>query len=188
MTVALVKRDLVKLNLGCGADIRKDCVNVDTHCGEVRLDLNSTGWPWADNSVGEVVMFHVLEHLPDTIQVMKELYRVCCDGAKVFIKVPHPRHDDFLSDPTHVRPITIRLLHLFSKKQCAQWASAGNANTPIATIHNVDFEVIDECYGVDAGWMEKVKRGEITDQQLKEMAMAYNNVIREIEVTLKVCK
>ena len=37
---------------------------------------------------------------------MKELYRISCDQANIHISVPHPRHDDFLADPTHVRPIT----------------------------------------------------------------------------------
>jgi hypothetical protein len=133
-------------------------------------------------------MKHVLEHLPDTIQVMKELYRICRDGATVHIRVPHPRHDDYLSDPTHVRPITIKLLWLFSKKQCAFWKEKKSANTPLAVIHNVDFEVTDEFYNVEEHWMKKLNDGAITREQLREATVYYNNVIREIDVTLKVIK
>ena len=52
-------------------------------------------------------MKHVLEHLgrdTDTfLAIWKELYRVAAPGATVRIVVPHPRHQDFLQDPTHVR-------------------------------------------------------------------------------------
>jgi len=191
MNLALVSKPYteIRLNLGCGDDFRKGYVNVDLYgLPDVRLDLNSANWPWEENSVQEVAMFHVLEHLPDTVQVMKELYRICRDGATVHIKVPHPRHDDFLSDPTHVRPITIKLLWLFSKKQCAIWKDKKSANTPLAAIHNVDFEVIDECFNVEEAWMNKVTRKEITQAQLREATILYNNVIREIDVTLKVIK
>ena len=37
------------------------------------------------------------------------------------IIVPHPRHDDFISDPTHVRPITILGLQLFDKDLNIKW-------------------------------------------------------------------
>ena len=32
------------------------------------------------------------------------------------VHVPHPRHDDFLDDPTHVRAITPKLLKLFDRR------------------------------------------------------------------------
>jgi hypothetical protein len=34
------------------------------------------------------------------------MYRVFCDQANIHISVPHPRSDDFLADPLHVRPVT----------------------------------------------------------------------------------
>ena len=188
MKLALVKPySELRLNLGCGSDLRKGWVNVDLHGGaQVKLDLNSRNWPWEDNSVCEVSLHHVLEHLPDTVQVMKEIYRICQDGAKVEIKVPHPRHDDFLSDPTHVRPITIKLLRLFSKKQCELWAKS--ANTPLALMHNIDFELIDSFLNVDEYWMNKVKDGTMTERELQEAVLLYNNIASEIGATLKVCK
>ncbi|MBF0395018.1 MAG: hypothetical protein HQL38_20270, partial [Alphaproteobacteria bacterium] len=35
--------------------------------------------------------------------VMRELYRICRDGASITVTVPHPRHDNFIGDPTHVK-------------------------------------------------------------------------------------
>ena len=191
MNLALVSKPYteIRLNLGCGNDFRRGYVNVDVYGNpDVKFDLNDKNWPWENDSVSGIELRHVLEHLPDTVNVMKELYRICRDGATVHIVVPHPRHDDFLSDPTHVRPITIKLLWLFSKRQCAIWKASKSANTPLAVIHNVDFEVIDECYNVEELWMKKVANKEITQEQLREATILYNNVIREIDVTLKVIK
>ena len=90
----------MKLNLGCGNYKMDGFFNVDkfAYCepDEV-VDLEVFPWPWADNAVDEVVMSHVLEHLGQETKVyfgiIKELYRVCGDGAEVRIAVPHPRHD-----------------------------------------------------------------------------------------------
>ena len=83
----------MKLNLGCGPPKLPGYLNVDRY-GEpdLRLDLEQFPWPWASDSVDEVLASHVLEHLgttPDAfIGVMKELYRVCRNGAEVRIAVP----------------------------------------------------------------------------------------------------
>jgi len=57
-----------------------------------------------------------MEHVgqtPDMFNsIIRKLYRICKNQAIMDITVPHPRHDDFLADPTHVRPITV--LELFS--------------------------------------------------------------------------
>jgi len=180
---------LSRLNLGAGSDIRDGWINVDLHGdAECKHDLNQTPWPWANDSVGCAVMCHVLEHLPNTIGVMKELHRVCASGAEVHVRVPHPRHDDYLSDPTHVRPITIGLLHLFSKKKNLEWKKMQASNTPLALIHDVDFEIVREQYRAEKSWMDKVSAGQITEEQLREAILLYNNVIREIDVVMKVIK
>jgi predicted SAM-dependent methyltransferase len=53
---------------------------------------------------------HVLEHLGRDTEIyfgiIKEIYRVIIPDGKVIIVAPHPRHDDFINDPTHIRMIT----------------------------------------------------------------------------------
>ena len=113
----------MRLNLGCGFRKMAGWVNVDKVASsqpDQVVDLESFPWPWRDDEVEEVTLSHVLEHLgaqPDVyIGVMKELWRVCRNGATVNIVVPDPRHDFFIADPTHVRPITAMGLSLFSRK------------------------------------------------------------------------
>ena len=57
----------------------------------------------------EIILSHVLEHIgknpDDFIKILKEFYRICKNQALIKISVPNPRHEDFLSDPTHDRPV-----------------------------------------------------------------------------------
>src|SRR4051812_28847226 len=120
----------LKLNLGSGQNPKPGYINVDKFGSpDVTCDLEQFPWPWEDNSVGEVEMFHVLEHLGEStatfMGIIKELYRVCRDGAMMRISVPHPRCDDFLNDPTHVRPITPEVMSLFSKRLNEEWKRLG---------------------------------------------------------------
>jgi hypothetical protein len=186
---------LLKLNLGCGQNKRPGYVNVDKaeRCHPDRVvDLERFPWPFDDDSVGEVVLRHVLEHLgatPETyLGIFKELYRVCAKDATVTIAVPHPRSDDFINDPTHVRAVTPQGLELFSKKRNREWGEGGYANTPLGLYLDVDFEIVGVAYTPASPWRERMERKEITSQQLAEAMRMYNNVVREIKVTLAVRK
>jgi predicted SAM-dependent methyltransferase len=118
----------MKLNLGCGDSKFAGYCNVDKY-GEpdLRWDLERFPWPWADDSVEEVAMSHSLEHIGQSaetfIGVIKELYRVCRDQAKIVLRVPHPRHDNFLNDPTHLRAITPELSSSSPRERISNGAS-----------------------------------------------------------------
>lgn len=177
----------MKLNLGCGSNKLPGHINVDKF-GEpdVTHDLEQFPWPWPTSSVEEVNLSHVLEHLgadPDVfIGVMKELYRVCQGGARVLIAVPHPRHDNFIGDPTHVRPVTPQMLGLFSRKNCEHWRASGFANTPLALYHQVDFEIVSTRYVVEPRYSG------LPPEQL-DLAMAErSNVCAEIRMVLEAKK
>jgi predicted SAM-dependent methyltransferase len=56
----------MRLNLGCGNRKVSGWVNVDKveACHpDVVADLEQLPWPWADDSVEEVMLSHVLKHL-----------------------------------------------------------------------------------------------------------------------------
>lgn len=183
----------MKLNLGCGPHKLPGYLNVDRY-GEpdLRHDLERFPWPWADDSVDEVLASHVLEHLgttPDAfIGVMKELYRVCRDGAEVRIAVPHPRHDDFLSDPTHVRAITPMTLALFSRRQNLEWAKKGGSNTMLALYHGVDFETRKIARVYEEPYRTDLEAGRLSQAEAEALASQRNNVVREYRYVLEVVK
>lgn len=185
----------MKLNLGCGNNRIAGWVNVDHSpaCApDVVLDLETFPWPWKDDSVDEVALHHVLEHLGETtakyLGVIKELWRVCRDGALVRITVPHPRHDDFLGDPTHVRPITVAGLQLLSRKANEQWIAMRAANTPLAMQLGVDFDIVQVETLLEQPWLSRMESGQMTDAAILEDAARYNNVIKEQLIVLKAIK
>jgi hypothetical protein len=183
---------LLKLNLGCGAKKLEGFVNVDkypTTATDTVFDLETTPWPWPSGSVGEAHFIHSLEHLGrDTdvfLAIMKELYRVCADGAAIVIHVPHPRSDDFLGDPTHVRPITPQMLTLFDRQKNDEWTAGGiSAATPLARYLEVDFRIADVQSLLTPAYYEKYKAGELTAADLDQKARDLNNVIAEYHIRL----
>jgi len=185
----------LKLNMGCGRDRRPGFVNVDHSplCGPDQIvDLETTPWPWGDDSVEEVVFQHCLEHLGATskgfLALIQELYRVCRDGAKVRITVPHPRHDNFINDPTHVRVITPQLMALFSRKQNAAWARAGNANTPLAEQLAVDFEITSCVLELEEPYATRLRTHSMTQAQVEQALREKNNVCSEYRMEFQVRK
>lgn len=184
-----------KLNLGCGFKRLPGYLNVDSvdACNPDQVvNLEHFPWPWADSSVDEVQLIHVLEHLGREsevfIRIMQELYRVCTDDAKIHIIVPHHRHDNFQSDPTHVRPITPLGLSLFDRVQCESWIAAGYANTPLAVYYKVDFETCSIFYDYEEAWLKRVESGQITAMQLSDAALHQCNVVTQIRYLLRARK
>jgi hypothetical protein len=155
-------------------------------------DLESLPWPWPDNSVDRVLFNHSLEHLgQDTrtfLGMMKELYRVCRNGAQIEINVPHPRHDDFVDDPTHVRAITPRLLTLFNREQCDEWQRMGNANSPMAHYLNVDFALTDIKTVLVEPYATQYMDGLLTNEDLTQMSRELNNIVQEYRMLMVVRK
>lgn len=81
-----------KLNLGSGEFLKNGFVNVDYYSlsnPDVSHNLNEFPYPFAEDHFELVEADHVLEHLLDPFQVMRELYRISAAGAMLHIRVPH---------------------------------------------------------------------------------------------------
>jgi len=97
----------VLLNLGCGFDRFEGYVNVDAFdiCKpDIVHDLNEFPYPWADNSVDEIKMLHILEHLDDWWKVFLECVRILKPGGYLHIHVPDESSSTALTyrDHNHV--------------------------------------------------------------------------------------
>ena len=183
----------LRLNLGCGLDRMDGFINVDLY-GEpdLRHDLEVVPWPWPDDSVSEVVLKHVLEHLGrDTktyLAIMKELYRVCRDGASILVVVPHHRHEYFLHDPTHVRAVTADGMTLFSQRHNRVAREQGLANTPLALYLGIDFELVEVVNMPSGLWHRVNAQDPAAAQVLMQQRDLYNNVIEEVRMVLRPVK
>ena len=185
----------MKLNLGCGNKLLDGFVNVDKfdyyNCDVVH-DLELFPYPFENDSVNHILLSHVLEHIgqdPEIFNnILLEFYRICKNDALIDIFVPHPRHDDFISDPTHVRPITVLGLSLYDKKQNEIWQSNGAANTPLALIHGVDFRIENVEYVIENNILKSYQSGEIKQNELDHMMKHHNNVIKQTNIKWRVKK
>ena len=87
----------MRLNLGCGSDVRPGYVNVDkvTLTNEiVRVDLSEIPWPWKSGEVEEILMLDFLEHFPyrQTDIILQEAWRVLRVGGTIEVQVPDFEH------------------------------------------------------------------------------------------------
>lgn len=185
----------MKFNMGCGRNKLPGYVNVDSAEGagaDALHDLEQTPWPWENDCADEILFNHSLEHMgadPKVfLAIMGEVYRIARDGAVVQINVPHPRSDDFIGDPTHVRPITPQMLSLFDKRKCESWVAQGYANTPLALYLGVDFETTKALTVVAEPWLSRLREKTITDAEMREAIRTLNNVATEFRITLQVRK
>jgi hypothetical protein len=191
----LAQAPALKLNLGCGNRKMDGFLNVD--CVEVCqpdrvVDLEKTPWPWVSDSVDEINLTHVLEHLGQStdvfLAIIKEMYRICRDGARIEITVPHPRSDHYLGDPTHVRPVTVPMLSLFDQRLNRRNAAIGAANTPLGIILGVDFEVESAVHALEPEWQAKLSSGQMSEAEMALAVRQYNNVVLQSTFVWRVRK
>jgi ubiquinone/menaquinone biosynthesis C-methylase UbiE len=180
----------MKLNIGAGDTKLQDYITIDydAHTNpDYQLNIEKDRFPFDDNTVETVVAHHILEHLGEGyFHCLQEIYRVCKHGAILDIRVPHPRHDSFLADPTHRRPITIVGLQLFSKKFNKHCREQGYASSRLGDYFNVDFEVLTYQYIPDERARSKFQN--FSAEQIEDYANEHNNIISEIHVKLLVNK
>lgn len=107
-----------KLNLGCGTDIRKGWVNLDSVAlpgVDVVHDIASGDLPFDDDSFDHIECQDILEHLP-LVPSMKELHRLLKVGGTVQIRVPHYTSRRNFEDPTHCTRFAVKTLYYFTKE------------------------------------------------------------------------
>jgi len=108
-----------KLNIGCGKDLRKDFINLDSHNddgADVCFDLNDiykgNKLPFKDNQFEEILMYDVLEYIPYPLPILKEIHRVCKIDGLIKIKVPY---GDFTwGNPDHKRVFFVGTFNMYN--------------------------------------------------------------------------
>ena len=180
----------MKLNIGSGGTKHDGYTTIDYDSlsnPDYALNLEKDPLPFDNDTVEAVIAHHILEHLGDGyFHCLQELYRTCKHGAIIDIRVPHPRHDSFLADPTHKRPVTPMGLQLFSKKFNKLCKEQHYASSQLGTYFGVDFEVMDFKYIPDDRVV--IQYAGLSQSELEDIADKYNNIISEIHIRLAVVK
>lgn len=181
----------MKINIGAGFNNdHSEYIKIDYDPAtkpDYVLNLEKDKLPFDDNTVETVIAHHILEHLGEGyFNCLQELYRVCKHGSIIDIRVPHPRHDNFISDPTHRRPITVVGLQLFSKKFNKLCKEQNFSSSCLGDFFNVNFEILSFNYIPDENHF--INLTELSEQDIQRYAEQHNNIISEIHIKLLVIK
>ncbi|MDO8534620.1 MAG: methyltransferase domain-containing protein [Xanthobacteraceae bacterium] len=166
----------VRLNLGAGRDTLSGWVNVDQTALpgiDVIADLNrcrEVPLPFADASVDDLRMYHVIEHLTEPLPLMQELHRIAKPGAKITIRTPYGSNDDAWTDQTHVRAYFLDSWGFFS--QPYQWRSD--------TLYRGDWEPEEVTLAVD---LQRFKG--LTAEAILQRINTDRNIVAEMEAVLR---
>ena len=107
--------EVKKLNLGCGNDIKRGWVNLDSvelPGVDVVHDIEHLPLPFPDETFNEVLCQDVLEHV-SYIPVLRDLHRITKKGGRIFVRVPHFTSKNFYLDPTHRHAFSINTFDFF---------------------------------------------------------------------------
>jgi tetratricopeptide (TPR) repeat protein len=165
------KRKKTQLDIACGKNRKPGFTGVDIWDGaDIVADLEKFPWPFEDNSVDEIFCSHYIEHTPDLISFVNELYRIMKVGAKAEIIAPYYSSIRAWQDPTHLRAISENTYLYFSK----QWRTINKLDHyPITA----DFDF--ECnYYLDQAWQGK------SDAEVQFAIKHYINVVSDIRAVL----
>ena len=117
----------MKLNLGCGNKSIKGYLGVDKYpCDAVDViaDLNEK-LPFEDNTIEEIYMDNVIEHILDIPALFDELKRISLPFARITIFTPHFASQSSWRDPTHIHHLSYFSMNHFEKKSVSHYTKGG---------------------------------------------------------------
>jgi SAM-dependent methyltransferase len=79
-----------RLNLGAGITYIPGFINIDiSKKADIILDLGKDKLPFDDDSVNLIFSYHTLEHIPDYLFTLSEIYRVLKHGGRFLVGLPY---------------------------------------------------------------------------------------------------
>lgn len=165
---------------------------------------SSNGSPWNDNSVDEIWAAHIIEHVPHQVTVavglppalahqygalcarldgffmfFAEAYRILKPNGLIHVRCPFAMSYAALSDPTHTRYITPGTFSYL--------ADEGREKAPFDYRLPMDFQMVDNyTLRFTSQWQGEAHK--YTQDGINDLMMTYNNVMDEIEITLRAVK
>lgn len=167
------KYEVKMLDLGCGLNKTPNCIGVDNvklKGVDIVWDLNVFPYPFESNSIREIYLNDVLEHLDDPIKVLRECHRLLEPNGRIYIRVVHWSHRYAYSDPQHK--------HFFSE---IYWEFFTGKRRPYYTDFQFKNLHVDYIFDNNA----KKKYPGLTEGQLLEKAYHHSNIIQGMNITME---
>lgn len=92
------------LDVGCGTNKQAGAIGLDNNprtAADVIHDLGEVPYPFDDDEFDEIISRHAVEHVPDVMAFITELYRITKNGGRIKLVTPHYTNPDWATDPTH---------------------------------------------------------------------------------------
>ncbi|MBE3086934.1 MAG: methyltransferase domain-containing protein [Bacteroidetes bacterium] len=162
-----------KLDLACGQNRQEGYFGIDVKPGEkvdAVVDLEQFPWPIESESADDIFCSHYVEHTPDLIKFMDEVYRILKPGGKIKVIAPYDTSMRCWQDPTHKRAISEATFLYYN----AEWRKTNKLD------HYDIKSDFDYTYGYDIA-MDWANR---SDEARAFAIRHYNNVINDIHVVL----
>lgn len=168
---------LVRLNIGCGKDVKAGYRNWDNLVvgeGVENVDLRGP-WPVEDESVDEIHASHVIEHFDamERVHVVNEMWRVLRPGGFATVITPHAFSGRAYGDPTHKWPPVHEFWFYYLSKE---WRER---ETPaLVEVYRCDF-------AVTWGYMLSDSIAGRNDEFRQFAATFYRDVVMDIHATMR---
>jgi len=96
----------IKLNLGCGEDIKQGFVNVDIleHPKIKKANLNNKKLPFKENYADYIFISHLIEYLDDPWNFMEEVHRISKNDTIIDLIADHYSFGLSYAELRHKRP------------------------------------------------------------------------------------
>ncbi len=107
----------MKINFGCGRDIKEGFVNVDIEKlpGVDKVwNLNNFPYPFENESAEEIHCISTLQIVDDVIKVVEEFHRILKKGGCLFINIPHFTYTNVWKDLSHKRGFSYYAFEFFT--------------------------------------------------------------------------
>ena len=115
--------NLLTVDLGGRFNCPKGYASVDLLDADYIMDLEKQ-WSFAENSVGVIRAYHLLEHLEDPIHFFNEAYRVLAPGGFLIFEVPSMNCVDgggAIADPTHKKFYNMHSFSYYTNENFARF-------------------------------------------------------------------
>lgn len=82
-------------------------------------DLRKFPWPLPSDHFRFIIASHIIEHIPDTMRFMEEIWRISKPNAKIILRYPHYTSAGAFEHPTHSRYFSLYTFSWFAGKNSA---------------------------------------------------------------------
>ena len=97
------------LDIGCSKYKKAGFIGIDIlRNPNIDVVADARQLPFKDNSIDAVYSRYALEHIPDNLKVLSELWRTCKPGAQIQLILPHFSNPSYYDDLTHVYQYSTR--------------------------------------------------------------------------------